>query len=88
MRISFSKFRDQGTQSGQQLISTWISALTCSTGCNTEGQLFKTDNYSALDASGKSLPAQHVQYLCLAIGRHYWPVESVSTELIGDGIEW
>lgn len=88
MKISFMAFRDQDTQSGYQAIRTWMSALTCSTCCNTEGQQSKTDSYSALDASGKNLPAQHVQNLCLAIGRHYGPGESISIDLIGEGSDW
>ena len=31
----------------------------------------------------ENLPAKHVQYLCLATGRQYWPIPLVNTGTIG-----
>ena len=36
--------------------------------CKTKGDLVITVRHSALVAIGESLPAEHVQYLCLVIG--------------------
>lgn len=49
----------------------------------TKGQLVKTVRRSALAATGKSLPAEHLQYFCLVISGYYWPGEMVNIKSVG-----
>lgn len=51
--------------------------------CKIKAELVKTVRHFALVAIGKDLPAEHVQYLCLVIGRYDWPGELVNTNWLG-----